>query len=497
MGKITGFKEFLRENFYYQPKTERIKHFNEFITPLDDESISKQGARCMNCGIPFCHNGCPLGNIIPDFNDLVYIKDYKQAHKKLSSTNNFPEFTGRVCPAPCESACTLGINKDPVAIKSIEYTIAEKAFELDLVVPTIIEERSGFRVAIVGSGPAGLAAADQLNKAGHLVTVFERENRLGGLLRYGVPNFKLDKEIIDRRIKIMKKGGIVFRCNANVGVNIQVAELQQNYDAIILAGGSTVARDISIRGRKNSNVYFAMEFLTQAIKRIQQDKITSKDSIWVKGKDVVVIGGGDTGSDCIGTSFRQGAKTVTQIDRNPQPPTKRNNQMPWPTHPKLAQLTSSQEEGAKLIYGVITKEFLLNDEGKIRALNCIKVKREFNKNGSKKFVEVGEAFEIKADIVFLAMGFKYPEKSGAIADMNLELDHNGNVKTNCDYMTSCSGVFSAGDMRIGQSLVVDAISEGRECAVAVDKYLKKEHTVLFSKAKSGDQVLDENLTAST
>ena len=485
MGKATGFLEHERKSFRYKPVKERIQNWDEFTIPIKEKTIKEQGSRCMDCGVPFCHQGCPLGNIIPDFNDLVYQGEWKRAMQKLLSTNNFPEFTGRICPAPCESACVLGINKSPVTIKDIEVAIIDKAYEEGWIKPSFPHVRTNNKVAIIGSGPAGMATADQLNKAGHSVTVYERDDRIGGLLRYGIPDFKLNKKLVDRQVDRMQKEGIRFITQAHVGKNISVSHIEQNFDAVILTGGSTVPRDLPIAGRNIPNVRFAMEFLKQSNKRNAGNTILEEDAIWVEGKDVVVIGGGDTGSDCVGTSIRQKAKSVTQIELLPQPPVERNEQTPWPTHARLFKLTTSQEEGAKLDYAVLTKQFEVDERGYLKALICSKVKWEKSEKGSH-FKEIpNSSFKIKADYAFLAMGFLHPEQEGMLKEMNIELDDRGNVKADTKtYQTSKKGVFVAGDMRRGQSLVVWAISEGRECAYAVDAYLSKGKSSLFAKEKT-------------
>jgi glutamate synthase (NADPH/NADH) small chain len=436
----------------------------------------------MDCGIPFCHNGCPLGNIIPDFNDQVYHQKYEAALKSLLATNNFPEFTGRICPAPCESACVLGINKPPVAIKSIEVAIIDHAFAQGWIKPKPPTHRTGKKVAVVGSGPAGLAVADQLNRAGHTVTVFERADRMGGLLRYGIPDFKLEKNVVQRRVDLMAAEGVVFRPSTNVGVDVPVAELKREFDAVVLAGGSTLARDLPITGREAVGVYPAMVFLAQNNKRVAGDTIPESESIMATGKHVVVIGGGDTGSDCVGTSIRHGAASVTQIELLPKPPETRTDATPWPTHPgpRMLSTSSSQGEGCKRDWSIQSKEFLRDEKGNVRAITAVRLDWSTGKP-----VEVpGSEFEMKADLVLLAMGFLHPEHKGLIDDLGVEKDPRGNVKTNGSYATSVSGIFSAGDMRRGQSLVVWAISEGRECARSVDAFLTGHSTQLPSKDRS-------------
>lgn len=483
MGKPTGFLEYNRENFNYAPINERITHFKEFVHPLPKEGMETQAARCMDCGVPFCHSesyGCPLGNIIPQFNDQIYRDRWEQAYKTLISTNNFPEFTGRVCPAPCESACVLGINEPPVTIENIEYAIIEHAFENGLVKPHIPEERSGKSVGIVGSGPAGLAAAHQLNKAGHTVTVYERDKRIGGLLRAGIPNFKLDKlNVVQRRINLMQDEGITFITNAHIGVDIPVKELQDKHDAVILCGGASQPRDLPIDNRDAKGIHFAMEFLSQNNARVEGDTFSKEEEILATGKHVVVIGGGDTGSDCVGTSIRQKAASVIQIELMPKPPLERDDSMPWPTYPRIFRTSSSQQEGCERDFAVLSKSFIQDANGHVSGINCVRI--EWNAKG---FTEIaGSEFVLKADLVLLAMGFLGPEQSGVIEELNLETDPRSNIKTT-GYQTSVEGVFSAGDMRRGQSLVVWAISEGRECAREVDAYLTGQSSHLNSKNRS-------------
>ncbi len=482
MGKPTGFKEFERKTPQYLPVQERIKNYEEFAVPMTREELETQGARCMDCGIPFCHTGCPLGNIIPDFNDHVYNGKWQAALKSLLSTNNFPEFTGRICPAPCESACVLGINKPPVTIKNIEVSIIDYAFAQGWIKPEPPPFRTGKTVAVVGSGPAGMAAADQLNKAGHTVTLFERADRIGGLLRYGIPDFKLSKKVVERRVKLMEAEGVLMKPNSNVGENVPVAQLKQDFDAIVLTGGSTLARDLPITGRDANGVYPAMTFLTQNNKRVAGDKIPEAESIMATGKHVVVIGGGDTGSDCVGTSIRHGAKSVTQIELLPKPPATRTAETPWPTHPgpRMLSTSSSQAEGAIRDWSVLSKEFLKDDKGNVRAIKAVRL--EWN---GPKFTEVpGSEFEMPADLVLLAMGFLHPEHKGMLEQLGVDKDERGNVKCDSSYRTSVDGVFAAGDMRRGQSLVVWAISEGRECARRVDEFLTGETSRLAAKDHS-------------
>ena len=427
----------------------------------------------MDCGVPFCHHGCPLGNVIPEFNDAVYRKRWKEAYDILSSTNNFPEFTGRICPAPCETSCVLGINAPAVTIEEIEKHVIEIAFDNGYVQPIIPHIRTGKKIAIVGSGPAGLAAASQLNYAGHTVVVFERDDAPGGLLRYGIPDFKLEKWVIDRRVKLMEEEGIVFKCNAEVGIDININDLLREYHAIVLAGGSTVPRDLNIPGRQLNGIHFAMDFLTQQNKRVSNKKVEGKD-IFATGKNVVVIGGGDTGSDCVGTANRHKASSVTQFELLPKPPENRTAFMPWPTYPMILKTTSSHEEGVQRHWAIATKEFIGDDNGNLKALKIVDLEWKFTEeNKPAQFVEVaGSETQIPCEVALLAMGFVHPLHKGLLNQLEIELDESGNVKaTENSYHTNIPKIFTAGDMRRGQSLVVWAISEGRECARKVDEYL--------------------------
>ena len=473
MGKTTGFLEFTRELPSKRKVEERVSDYKEFIERYSDEKLNQQSGRCMNCGVPFCHNGCPLGNIIPEFNDAVYNKEWKQAYEILASTNNFPEFTGRICPAPCETACVLGINQPAITIEEIEKHIIEIAFDKGFVQPKKSIVRTGKKVAVIGSGPAGLAAAAQLNYAGHHVMVFERDDAPGGLLRYGIPDFKLEKWVIDRRIKLMEEEGVVFRCNANVGVDVSINELLREFSAVVLAGGSTIPRDLTIPGRELKGVHFAMEFLTQQNKRVSDKEVTTAD-ILATNKNVVVIGGGDTGSDCVGTSNRHKAKSVTQFELLPKPPEGRTDFMPWPTYPMTLKVTSSHEEGADRKWAIATKEFVGDGKGNLKALKIVDLEwRIREERRPAKFVErEGSEREIPCERAFLAMGFVHPQHEGLIKQLEIELDERGNVKASeKEYQTNISKIFTAGDMRRGQSLVVWAISEGRECARKVDEFL--------------------------
>ena len=473
MGKLTGFLEFNREAPATRPVRERIHDYHEFVLPYSGTTLNKQAARCMDCGVPFCHNGCPLGNFIPEFNDAVYRESWAEAYEILSSTNNFPEFTGRLCPAPCESACVLGINRPPVAIEEIEKHIIEIAFAQGLVKPNIPLRRSGKTVAVVGSGPAGLAAAVRLNYAGHTVTVFERDDRPGGLLRYGIPDFKLEKNIIDRRLRILEEEGVVFQCGINIGTDITIQDLTTRFDAVVLTGGSTMPRDLPIPGRDAYGVHFAMDFLKQQNKRVNHTNV-SDDGIVATGKNVVVIGGGDTGSDCVGTSNRQGAQTITQFELLPKPSGQRTSSMPWPSYPMLLKVTSSHEEGVERHWAIATKEFLKDEQGNLRALKVVDLEWQIPAQGQHQFSEIpGSEREIQCELALLAMGFVHPQHEGMIRQLALELDQRGNVKTSGNsYQTSIHKVFAAGDMRRGQSLIVWALAEGRDCAQEVDEYLR-------------------------
>ncbi|ELL4667245.1 glutamate synthase subunit beta [Vibrio fluvialis] len=484
MGKPTGFLEFGRELPKKIDPKERIKNNKEFVLNAEfGNKINQQASRCMDCGVPFCHNGCPIGNIIPEFNDAVYRESWEEAWHILSSTNNFPEFTGRVCPAPCESACVLGINQDPITICNIEKTIVERAYQDGYAKPKTPRTRTDKSIAIIGSGPAGLAAAEQLNSAGHTVTVFERDEKVGGLLRFGIPDFKLSMDVIDRKINLMAEAGVKFEVNAHVGVDINAQQLRQEFDAVLLTGGSTVPRNLPIPGRELSGVYFAMQFLAQNNRRANNMDLKT-DEIHAKGKHVVVIGGGDTGSDCVGTSNRHGAASITQVEIMPMPADKRPANMPWPQYPMILRTSTSHEEGCERHWNILTKEFIGNDKGEVTGLRIADIVWKEAAAGERpSFEEVaGSERVIPCDMAFLAMGFLHPEPHGVLAQLDIKLDERGNVATQ-NFATNQKGVFAAGDMRTGQSLVVRCINEGRESARAVDEYLMG-NTHLEAKADS-------------
>ena len=470
MGKVTGFLEVDRQDRKYRPAADRIRNFKEFVIPLPEQVIKDQASRCMECGIPFCHDvkglkGCPVNNQIPDWNDLVYKGDWEQASRDLHSTNNFPEFTGRICPAPCEASCTLNIIDEPVTIKSIECAIVDRAWKNNWIQPEINQNKTGKIISVIGSGPAGLAASQQLARAGHDVNLYEKNEKAGGLLRYGIPDFKMEKFHIDRRVEQMSKEGVVFHTGVNVGTDIAVDKIIEKSDAVILAGGAEKPRDLEISGRDLDGVHFAMEFLPQQNRRVSAETtIANSLPILANGKHVVVIGGGDTGSDCIGTSIRQGALSVTQLEIMPKPPERENKFLTWPNWPLKMRTSSSQEEGAEREFSVMTDKFT-GKNGSVHQLHCIRVDDKFSPIK-------GSEFSLKADLVLLAMGFLSPETSGMISDLSLDLDNRNNVlATDKDYKTSNEKVWVAGDMRRGQSLVVWAIREGRQCARAVDKTL--------------------------
>lgn len=472
MGDVKGFIKYKKYDFKKEDVENRLKHWTEFTIPLEEEELRTQGARCMDCGIPFCQSGCPISNIIPDWNDLVYKGNWEEAYKRLKRTNNFPEFTGRVCPAPCENSCTLAINKDAVTIKNIEVSIIERAFDNGWVESSIPEKRSGKKVAIVGSGPAGLACADELNKKTHSVTVFEKNEYIGGLLTLGIPNFKLDKQIVQRRVDLMKAEGVEFKTSVEIGKDILLSELLDNFDAIVLAGGAEKPRDLSVEGRNLKGVHFAMEFLTQQ-NRTNLGQSFNGNRISAKDKNVIVIGGGDTGSDCIGTSNRQGAKSVVNLELLAKPPNERSSDNPWPEWALIERNSTSHEEGVERIYSVMTKKFS-GENGELKKLHGIKLKfgERDPLTGRKPMNEIpGSEFELEADLVLLAMGFTGPVKNNLLNELDIELDERSNVKTDSNRMTNIPGIFAAGDMRRGQSLVVWAINEGRQTANNVHKYI--------------------------
>lgn len=468
MGAKEGFLQFKRETPESRDPKNRVSDYKEIYKPFSGEQLNHQAARCMDCGIPFCHNGCPLGNVIPDFNDAVYNNEWEQAIKILRSTNNFPEFTGRICPAPCEASCVLGINKDPVAIELIEKNIAEKAYELGLIVPNPPEKRTGKQIAVIGSGPAGLAAADQLNQAGHEVTVFEKDNKPGGLLRYGIPDFKLEKWVIDRRIDLMKEEGVIFTCGTEVGYNIKAENILRNFDAVVICTGAGQPRALRINGDQLKGVHFAMEFLGNQNKVINGE--LAENPISAKGKHVFVIGGGDTGSDCIGTSNRHGAASITQLELLPKPPKQRTTLNPWPEWPMTLRTSSSHEEGSERRFSILTKEFIGNENGEVTGLKLVDIEWK-EKDGRMTFETIEGTERVEpCDRAFIAIGFSGPAQNGLLEAFGVDTMENTLPKSK-NYQSTNSKVFLAGDMRRGQSLVVWAISEGREAAVKVDEYL--------------------------
>ncbi|OAI42779.1 glutamate synthase [bacterium SCGC AG-212-C10] len=473
MGKTTGFLEYGRQTPTRRPVPERVHDFLEVYEDFPVENLKKQAARCMDCGIPFCHQGCPLGNIIPDWNDLVYRDRWEEAIERLHATNNFPEFTGRLCPAPCEAACVLGINSDPVTIKQVEVTIIDHAWDHGWVKPNPAEVKTGKTVAVIGSGPAGLAAAQQLARAGHAVTVFERADRIGGLLRYGIPDFKMQKHHIDRRMAQMEAEGVTFKAGVNIGVDIDIRELQAQFDAICLAGGATWARDLDVPGRELKGTYPAMEYLPLQNQRVAGDDVPEPQFIDAHGKKVIILGGGDTGADCLGTAHRQGAASVAQYELLPRPADSRPAENPWPTWPNIYRVSSAHEEGGERDYSILTKR-LSGENGELKKLHGVRV--EFvNQDGRQVMQEVpGSEFEVEVDLLLLAMGFLGPEKGGMLDQLGVDLTERGNVKADENKMTNVPGVFTAGDMTRGQSLIVWAIAEGRAAAKGIDRYLMGE-----------------------
>jgi glutamate synthase (NADPH/NADH) small chain len=470
MGKVTGFLEIERQDRKYKPAADRIRHYNEFVIPLSEEATRNQAARCMNCGIPYCHNGCPVNNQIPDWNDLVYLNQWEEASRNLHSTNNFPEFTGRVCPAPCEASCTLNIEEVPVTIKTIECAIVDKAWANGWIRPEIAPEKTGKKVAVVGSGPAGLAAAQQLARAGHSVHLFEKHRKAGGLLRYGIPDFKMEKHLIDRRVAQMEAEGVTFHYETHIGITQDAKQLVDSFDAVLLTGGAEKPRDLPIPGRELNGIHFAMDFLPQQNRRVSKEAPLDNRPILAGGKHVIVIGGGDTGSDCIGTSVRQGALSVTQLEIMPKPPERENKALTWPDWPLKLRTSSSHQEGAERDFAVMTKSFSGRD-GEVKTLHCVRV-------DAKMQPIAGSEFDLKGDLVLLAMGFVGPVQDGMIKGLDLKLDPRGNIEANVkNYRSSMDKVFAAGDMRRGQSLVVWAIREGRQAARAVDEYLMGESTL--------------------
>lgn len=483
MASITGFLNIDRDTPKTRKVAERILDYKEIYTASDEKHVKTQSARCMDCGVPFCHSGCPLGNAIPDFNNAVYKEDWHSAFEILSSTNNFPEFTGRICPAPCEGSCVLGINNDAVAIEYIEKSIIEKAFEAGYVKPNNTKYKTGKKIAVVGSGPAGLAAADQLNKAGHEVTVYEKSDKIGGLLRYGIPDFKLEKWVIERRLSVMVDSGVKFITNAHIGENIKTSDITENYDALVLCCGSNVPRDINIEGRDAKGIYFAMEFLEHSNKFVAGQ--TNTPVVNVKDKKVIVIGGGDTGADCVGTSNRQGAKNIIQLEITTMPSLDRTPQNPWPQWPLILRTSSSHQEGCDRQWSILTKSFTKDVNGNLTGINTVQVKWDKDENGKFGFIEIENSNQwIEADYVFIAAGFLHTNPIGMVQDLKLTVDERGNMLTN-KYQTSTPNIFAAGDMRRGQSLVVWAISEGREAAVEVDKYLSGRNSSVLERKDAG------------
>ena len=476
MGNPTGFLEIDKKERNYEDPKDRLKHFKEFIVPLTNEEVSKQGSRCMDCGIPYCHQGCPVNNLIPDWNDLVYKHEWKKALDTLHSTNNFPEFTGRICPAPCEAACTLNLTDNPVSIKTIECSIVDYGWEKGWIKPQLPKKHTDKKVAIIGSGPAGLACAQQLARLGHSVVVYEKNERIGGLLRIGIPDFKMEKTLIDRRMAQMQSEGVQFKTNSEIGNNISTNQIIDNFDAVSVCIGSEVPRNLEVKGRNLKGIHFAMDFLSQQNDMVSGKTISKDILISAKAKKVLVIGGGDTGSDCVGTSNRQGAISVHQLELLPQPPVNENKQLTWPNWPMKLRTSTSHQEGCERQWSILTKSFEGNENGEVTKLICVEVEWKKSEDGSMKMIEVEDSeFEIEADLVLLAMGFVHPIHEGLVNNLNLKLDQRGNVEADeISFKTSSDKVFVAGDCRRGQSLVVWAISEGRKCAERIDNFLKEK-----------------------
>ena len=476
MGNPTGFLEIDKKERNYEDPKDRLKHFKEFIVPLTNEEVSKQGSRCMDCGIPYCHQGCPVNNLIPDWNDLVYKHEWKKALDTLHSTNNFPEFTGRICPAPCEAACTLNLTDNPVSIKTIECSIVDYGWEKGWIKPQLPKKHTDKKVAIIGSGPAGLACAQQLARLGHSVVVYEKNERIGGLLRIGIPDFKMEKTLIDRRMAQMQSEGVQFKTNSEIGNNISTNQIIDNFDAVSVCIGSEVPRNLEVKGRNLKGIHFAMDFLSQQNDMVAGKTISKDILISAKGKKVLVIGGGDTGSDCVGTSNRQGATSVHQLELLPQPPVNENKQLTWPNWPMKLRTSTSHQEGCERQWSILTKSFEGNENGEVTKLICVEVEWKKSEDGSMKMIEVEDSeFEIEADLVLLAMGFVHPIHEGLVNNLGLSLDQRGNVEADeINFKTSSDKVFVAGDCRRGQSLVVWAISEGRKCAERIDDFLKEK-----------------------
>ena len=476
MGNPTGFLEIEKKERNYEDPKDRLKHFKEFIVPLTNEEVSKQGSRCMDCGIPYCHQGCPVNNLIPDWNDLVYKHEWKKALDTLHSTNNFPEFTGRICPAPCEAACTLNLTDNPVSIKTIECSIVDYGWEKGWIKPQLPKKHTDKKVAIIGSGPAGLACAQQLARLGHSVVVYEKNERIGGLLRIGIPDFKMEKTLIDRRMAQMQSEGVQFKTNSEIGNNISTNQIIDNFDAVSVCIGSEVPRNLEVKGRNLKGIHFAMDFLSQQNDMVAGKTISKDILISAKGKKVLVIGGGDTGSDCVGTSNRQGATSVHQLELLPQPPVNENKQLTWPNWPMKLRTSTSHQEGCERQWSILTKSFEGNENGEVTKLICVEVEWKKSEDGSMKMIEVEDSeFEIEADLVLLAMGFIHPIHEGLVNNLSLKLDQRGNVEADeISFKTSSDKVFVAGDCRRGQSLVVWAISEGRKCAERIDNFLKEK-----------------------